>query len=44
MRQWKMSAMDLESYRLWWDYTKAIDRMIQATDTEYAPWYYREIR
>jgi polyphosphate kinase 2 (PPK2 family) len=39
LRKWKMSGMDLESYRLWWDYTKAIDRMIQATDTEYAPWY-----
>jgi len=39
LRKWKMSGMDLESYRLWWDYTKAIDRMIQATDTEYAPWF-----
>ncbi len=39
MRQWKMSPMDLESYRRWWDYTKYIDKMMVATDTEYAPWY-----
>ena len=23
VRQWKLSPMDLESYRRWWDYTKA---------------------
>ena len=38
-RQWKLSPMDLESYARWWDYTKAIDRMMQATDTEFAPWH-----
>ena len=37
-RQWKLSPMDLESYARWWDYTKAIDRMLEATDTEFAPW------
>ena len=37
-RQWKLSPMDLESYARWWDYTKAIDRMMQATNTEFAPW------
>ena len=38
-RQWKLSPMDLESYARWWDYTKAIDRMMEATDTEFAPWH-----
>jgi polyphosphate kinase len=38
-KQWKLSPMDLESYRRWWDYTKAYKDMIDATDTEFAPWY-----
>jgi len=39
LRQWKLSPMDLESYRRWWDYTEAIDTMIAATDTPVVPWY-----
>lgn len=39
LRQWKLSGMDLESYRLWWEYTDAIDRYINASSTEYAPWF-----
>jgi polyphosphate kinase 2 len=39
MRHWKLSPMDVESWRRWWDYTTAYDRMIEATDTEWAPWY-----
>ncbi len=39
MRQWKLSPMDVESWRRWWDYTAAYDRMIRETDTEAAPWY-----
>lgn len=39
LRQWKLSPMDLESYRRWWDYTKAYNEMIRATDTQYAPWW-----
>jgi hypothetical protein len=31
--------MDLESYRLWWEYTKAYDDMFAATDSDIAPWY-----
>jgi len=27
-RQWKLSPMDLESYRRWWDYSAAHDEMI----------------
>ncbi|MEF0942954.1 polyphosphate kinase 2 [Rhizobium sp. BR 362] len=39
VRQWKLSPMDLESYRRWWDYTRAYDEMIRMTDTQYAPWW-----
>ncbi|MHC4712702.1 MAG: polyphosphate kinase 2 [Planctomycetota bacterium] len=39
LRQWKLSPMDLESYRRWWDYTEAYDRMLAATDTDFAPWH-----
>lgn len=38
MRQWKLSPMDTESYRLWYDYSKARDQMLDATDTKHAPW------
>ncbi len=39
LRQWKLSPMDLESYRRWYDYSKARDMMFEYTDTEHAPWY-----
>ena len=39
MRQWKLSPMDLESYRRWYDYSRARDLMLKATDTKHAPWY-----
>lgn len=39
MRQWKLSPMDVESWRRWWDYTAAYARMIEATDTDWAPWH-----
>jgi hypothetical protein len=39
MRQWKLSPMDLESYRRWYDYSHARDRMFKATDTDCAPWH-----
>ncbi|WP_432218871.1 polyphosphate kinase 2 [Pseudomonas kribbensis] len=35
---WKLSPMDLKSYSRWYDYSRARDDMIKATDTEYAPW------
>ncbi|QJP94373.1 MULTISPECIES: polyphosphate kinase 2 [Pseudomonas] len=35
---WKLSPMDLKSYSRWYDYSRARDDMIRATDTEYAPW------
>ncbi len=39
LRQWKLSPMDIESYTLWYDYSRARDAMLEATDTKYAPWY-----
>jgi polyphosphate kinase 2 len=36
---WKLSDMDLESHRRWYDYSRARDAMFAATDTEFAPWY-----
>jgi len=36
---WKLSPMDLESYRRWYDYSRARDEMFSATDTNWAPWY-----
>jgi polyphosphate kinase len=39
LRQWKLSPMDLESYRRWWDYTRAYEEMIRRTDTPEAPWW-----
>jgi hypothetical protein len=31
--------MDLESYSRWYDYSRARDEMLEATDTDVAPWY-----
>jgi polyphosphate kinase 2 len=38
VRQWKLSAIDLPSRTKWFEYSRARDRMLDATDTEYAPW------
>ena len=39
LRQWKLSPMDLESYRRWYAYSKARDMMFKTTDTKHAPWH-----
>ena len=39
MKHWKLSPMDTELVRRWWDYTEAYQRMIKATHTSSAPWY-----
>ena len=39
LRQWKLSPMDLESYRRWYDYSRARDLMFKATSSKHAPWY-----
>jgi polyphosphate kinase len=38
VRQWKFSAMDIESVNRWDAYTAAKEAMFEATDTEFAPW------
>ncbi len=39
LRQWKLSPMDLESYRRWYNYSRARDLMLEATDSKHAPWF-----
>jgi len=39
LRQWKLSPMDLESFRRWYDYSRARDQMFKATDSKHAPWH-----
>jgi polyphosphate kinase len=39
LRQWKLSPMDLPSRERWFDYSRARDRMLKATDTKHAPWH-----
>ena len=38
LRQWKLSPMDLESFRRWYGYSKARDMMLKYTDSAHAPW------
>ena len=38
-KRWKLSPMDLESHRRWYDYSRARDSMLLATDIPAAPWY-----
>jgi polyphosphate kinase 2 len=38
LRQWKLSPMDTESYRRWYDYSRARDLMFKATSSKHAPW------
>ena len=39
VRQWKLSPMDLPSLERWYDYSRARDRMLKATDTKRTPWF-----
>lgn len=38
LRQWKLSPIDLPSRERWYDYSRARDMMLDATDTASAPW------
>jgi len=38
-KTWKLSPMDLKSYSRWYDYSRARDDMLAATDTPQAPWF-----
>jgi polyphosphate kinase 2 len=39
IKRWKLSPMDVESRERWVEYSKAKDRMLEHTDSKYAPWY-----
>ena len=39
IRQWKLSPMDLPSRERWYEYSHARDMMLEATDTDHAPWH-----
>src|SRR5262250_2967627 len=39
LRQWKLSPMDLPSREKWYEYSRARDMMLEATDTKHAPWH-----
>ncbi len=39
VRQWKLSPMDLPARSKWFEYSRARDAMLKATDTRWAPWY-----
>jgi polyphosphate kinase 2 len=39
LRQWKLSPTDLPSRSRWFEYSRARDMMLDATDTKQAPWY-----
>ena len=39
LRQWKLSPTDLCSRSRWFEYSRARDMMLEATDTDFAHWY-----
>lgn len=39
LKQWKISPMDMEARKRWYDYSRARDDMFKFTDTEISPWY-----
>jgi polyphosphate kinase 2 len=39
LRNWKLSPMDLPSRSKWFEYSRARDMMLDATDTKHAPWF-----
>jgi len=39
LRQWKLSKTDLPSRTRWFEYSRARDKMLAATDTKVAPWF-----
>jgi polyphosphate kinase 2 (PPK2 family) len=39
LRHWKLSPMDLQSRSRWYEYSRARDLMLEATDTDFAPWF-----
>jgi polyphosphate kinase len=39
LKQWKLSAIDIESFRRWDDYTRAKETMLERTHIAEAPWW-----
>ena len=39
LRQWKLSPMDLPARTRWYEYSRARDMMLEATDTDTSPWH-----
>ncbi|MBT8422896.1 MAG: polyphosphate kinase 2 [Gammaproteobacteria bacterium] len=39
VKRWKFSDMDIESRRRWYAYSRARDRMLEATDIDESPWH-----
>lgn len=39
LKRWKFSEMDLLSREKWQEYSEAKDKMLAATDTNFAPWF-----
>ncbi|MBA4010556.1 MAG: polyphosphate kinase 2 [Phenylobacterium sp.] len=39
LRQWKLSPIDLPSRERWYEYSRARDDMLDATDTALSPWH-----
>jgi polyphosphate kinase 2 len=39
LRQWKLSPMDVESFRRWYEYSRARDLMLKETNSKHAPWH-----
>jgi polyphosphate kinase len=38
-KRWKLSDIDLESHRRWYDYSVARDEMFTRTDSNESPWF-----
>jgi polyphosphate kinase 2 len=39
LRRWKLSPMDTEAYKRWYEYSRARDLMLKATDVKDSPWH-----
>jgi polyphosphate kinase 2 (PPK2 family) len=39
IKRWKLSPMDLESRKRWFDYSRAKDEMFEHTDLDDTPWW-----
>ena len=39
IKRWKLSPMDLEARKRWFEYSEAQDVMLEYTDRKKAPWF-----